>query len=98
MPRLLAALAAALEHSVRTQHPLFLNQLYARPEPAGIAGALHRCASIVGVFCVPLRTLKPSEGWGGPTTCQRRAGAPSTHAATPESKADAQGYTGTLFV
>ena len=39
MPRLLAALAAALEHSVRTQHPLFLNQLYARPEPAGIAGA-----------------------------------------------------------
>ena len=45
MPRLLAALTAALEHSVRTQHPLFLNQLYARPEPAGIAGALHRVDS-----------------------------------------------------
>ncbi|KAK9843716.1 hypothetical protein WJX81_003497 [Elliptochloris bilobata] len=38
MPRLLAALGATLEHSVRTAHPLFLNQLYARPEPAGIAG------------------------------------------------------------
>ena len=39
MPRLLAALSATLESSVRTGHPLFLNQLYARPEPAGIAGA-----------------------------------------------------------
>ncbi len=39
MPRLLAALRTSLALSVRTAHPLFLNQLYARPEPAGVAGA-----------------------------------------------------------
>jgi hypothetical protein len=44
MPRLLAALRMSLALSVRTAHPLFLNQLYARPEPAGVAGAAWRPA------------------------------------------------------
>ena len=61
MPRLLAALAAALEHSVSTQHPLFLNQLYARPEPAGIAGALHR-----GAATAPRRAARGSHNLQAP--------------------------------
>lgn len=32
-----AALQTTLKHSVRTSHPLFFNQLYARVEPVGVA-------------------------------------------------------------
>lgn len=35
---LLAALKLALKYSVRTGHPLFFNQLYARADPVSIAG------------------------------------------------------------
>ena len=34
---LIAAIKLALKYSVRTAHPLFLNQLYARPDPISIA-------------------------------------------------------------
>lgn len=34
---LIAALQTTLKHSVRTSHPLFFNQLYARVEPVGVA-------------------------------------------------------------
>ena len=54
MPRLLAALRTSLALSVRTAHPLFLNQLYARPEPAGVAGAA----------CRPALTLQPMHSAG----------------------------------
>ena len=44
--QLLEALRLTLQYSVRTSHPLFLNQLYGGPEPAGIIGAVAiQCAA-----------------------------------------------------
>ena len=36
--KLLEAMRLTLEHSTYTSHPLFFNQLYGGPEPAGVAG------------------------------------------------------------
>ena len=49
--QLLEALQLTLRYSVRTSHPLFLNQLYGGPEPAGIVGACGKpCIALLLVY------------------------------------------------
>ena len=53
-----------LDYSVRTGHPLFFNQLYARPEPAAVAGEWLVAAATTNVHTyevAPVFTLVEAE-------------------------------------
>lgn len=49
--QLLVAMRLTLQYSTRTSHPLFFNQLYGGPEPAGIAGVAGLSLSVPQNIC-----------------------------------------------
>ena len=59
---------ATLDNSVRTNHPLFMNQLYAGADPIGLAGEWLIAAANTNVHTyevAPVMTLAEREVWAG---------------------------------